>query len=574
MSQLTPKELNQLGDAAFYGIDQEKNIERAFTYYKEAADMNNPVGIYNLGKYYLAKNQYKQAIQWLKKATDLDYAPALTSLYEMYMTGQGVRKSKKKAFKYLKAAADLADVTIYHLMGYMYEEGLGTRANESLAFEYYEKSANNNQVKGMYRLGLLLLKQKNKEKEHENAFYWLDKAAHMHYKPAIKHCISLYEQGHTYVQKRSQLYLDEMAFHYLELLAKTKDVEALIKVAKAYETGKTYLSANHQKAFEYYRILHELDEIDGYLGLGKSYLYGLWVDKDYQKAKDYLEIASSRNNVEAKTLLGDIYRHGYGVKADYNLAKEHYLGAAEANHVDALINLSLLHYRNQIKNANPLQALTYINRAVEMESPKAYFWKGLYHELGIGVDKNIEEAMQAYKRAIQLGNNASRYKLANLLYRDLKKHKRSKRKMDATFEEIKTLLLTYIEAVDSDNRLKAMYVLAEIYQEDLFSQASQKTSRYYFELAAENGYGKAMNRLYEIYLDEDIQTSLDWLKKACENPIDGEAYYLLADLYEKGLGQIKKDPVQAQKLLAKSAKLNYSKAIEKLTFEGESKDEH
>ena len=574
MNQLTPKELNQLGDAAFYGINQEKNIERAFTFYKQAADMNNPVGLYNLGQYYLVKEHHKQAIDYLKKASDLDYTPAFISMYELYMKGEGVRKSKKKAFKYLKAAADLNDSAVYHLLGYMYEQGIGTRTSASLAYEYYDMSAANNHAQGMYRLGQLLLKGKDKDKAHENAFYWLDKAAHMHYKPAIYALIDLYGLPHPFLNKRSLLYLEEMSFHYLELLAKTKDIKALIKVAKAYEQGKAYLTVNLSKAFDYYRMLHELDDIEGYLGLGKAYLYGFSVEKDYQKAKDYLEIASSRNHVEAKNLLGDIYRHGYGVQADYNRAKEHYLGAAEANHVEALINLSLLHYRGQIKNANPLQAFTYIERAIEHDHPKAYFWKGLYHELGIGVDKDLQAAMEAYKRAIQLGNHASRYKLANLMYRDIKRNKRSKRKTDQVFDEIKTLLQTYIDAVDTDNRLKAMYTLGDLYLEEAYSQYSPKKSRYYYELAGEHGYAKAMNRLYEIYLKEDIPTALAWLKKACDQGQDGEAYYLMAMIYQDGLIGEKADPVYAQKLLAKSAKLNYSKAIEKLTFEGDHTHEH
>jgi TPR repeat protein len=40
-------------------------------------------------------------------------------------------------------------------------------------------------------------------------------------------------------------------------------------------------------------------------------------------------------------------------------------------------------------------------------------------------------------------------------------------------------------------------------------------------------------------------------------------------LYEEGQGSIPKDYAKSQKLLAKSAKLNYAKAIEKITFEGD-----
>ncbi|MFW5793962.1 MAG: tetratricopeptide repeat protein [Bacillota bacterium] len=563
----TPKELNDLGDKHFYGEGITKNIEVAYTYYKQAADMNNPVGIYNVGKYYEAKEAYKKAFYYYEKATELDYGKAYLKLYQFYLSGQGTRKSKKRAFKALKQAIDSQEVNAYHLLGKLYEEGIGTKKNFDKAYDLYELSANKNNKEGMYLFGEFLLKQKNKDREHENAFYWLDKAAGLGYEKAILRLKSLYNEPHPYLEKRSKLYLEEMIFHYDELLAKQADIAALKRVASAYFEGRTFLQANYEKAYKYFRALHEADEILGYLGLAKLYLYGLGINKNYDKALDYLEIASSRNNTEAKYLIGEIYRHGYGVEIDFNKAKIYYLAAAEDNLVEGLINLSLLHYRKQIKNSSFLQAFTYIKRAIESKSPKAYFWLGLYYELGIGTDKNTSEAIKAYKNAIQLGNNASRYKLANLLYKHIHTTKLSKRKQSAIFQEIKELLFTYLTNVDSDNRLKAMYLLGDLYQEDNFADKSAKTSRYYYELAAENGYAKAMNRLYELFKEEDFDRALMWLKKACENPSDGEELYLLANLYETGYKSINKDLVKAENLLTKAAELNYSKAKEKLMFE-------
>jgi len=568
--QLTPKELNQLGDKAFYGRDQERNIEVAYTYYKQAADMNNPVGIYNVGKYYYQKAEYKKAFDYFKKATDLNYAQAYIRLYQMYLKGVGVRKSKKKAFKYLKMSAEQHNIESYHLLAQMYEEGIGTRRQDDKALHYYELSASKNNVEGMYLLALYLLKQKHKDQNHERAFEWLDKAANMHHQPSILHLIKLYQEPHPLLKKRSTLYLQEMQFHYKELLAKTKDIDALKLVAKTYEFGETYVSINYRKAFEYYRILHELDEVEGYLGLGRSYLYGLGVDQDYELAKDYLEIAGSRNVYEAKNLLGDIYRHGYGVQADYEKAKSYYLGAAEGGNVDAFIHLSLLHYHKQLPHASQSQALTYIKRATEVDHPKAYFWLGLYYEMGVGTDKDIDSAISAYKKAIQLGNQASRYQLANLLYKQLKKQSLSKRKTEQGFEEIKNLLLTYIEGADEDNRLKAMYLLGDLFKEPQYSKSSDKISRYYYELAAENNYPKAMNRMYEIHHDEDINHAIQWLEKAVKQSQDGESLYLLALAYDQGEGYLSKDHQKAHQLLEQAAQMKYTKAIEKLTLKGDS----
>ena len=55
----SPKKLNDYGDQYFYGSGKNKNLETAFTYYKKAADLNNPVGFYNVAKYFSEKKQYK-----------------------------------------------------------------------------------------------------------------------------------------------------------------------------------------------------------------------------------------------------------------------------------------------------------------------------------------------------------------------------------------------------------------------------------------------------------------------------------------------------------------------------------
>ncbi|MCF7923500.1 MAG: hypothetical protein K9L64_00155 [Candidatus Izimaplasma sp.] len=562
----TPKELNDLGDKHFYGKNITKNIEIAYTYYKQAADMNNPIGIYNVGKYYEAKQEFKKAFYYYEKATELDYGKAYLKIYKFYLDGIGTRKSKKRAFKSLKTAIDNNEISAYHLLGKLYEKGIGTKKNPDKAYDLYELSANRNNREGMYLLGEFLLKQKNKDKEHENAFYWLDKAAGLGYEVAIHRLKNLYKLPHPFLSKRSELYLEEMIFHYDELLAKAKDINALERVALAYFEGRTFLQVNYAKAFQYFKLLHEADHTLGYLGLGKLYLYGLGVKKDYDQARDYLEIASSRNISEAKSLIGDIFRHGYGVDIDYNKAKEYYLAAAEDDFIDGLINLSLLHYRQQIKNSSNLSAFTYIKRAVEKDNPKAYFWLGHYYELGIGTDKDIDESIKAYKKAIQLGNNASRYKLAKLLYKQIRTTKMSKRKQASGFLEVKELLFTYLENVDIDNRLKAMYLLGDLYKEPNFALASEKISRYYYELAAENGYSKAMNRLFELFKESDFSRALKWLEKSCENPSDGEELYLLGKLYEKGYKTLEKDLVKAEKLFTKSAELNYTKAKEQLMF--------
>ncbi|PKK94694.1 MAG: hypothetical protein CVV60_05155, partial [Tenericutes bacterium HGW-Tenericutes-5] len=124
-NQMTPKELNEIGDQYFYGQGIDKNIEVAFTYYKRAADQNNPVGLANVGKYFLAKLNENQAFSYYEKSALMGYPLAFVKLSDMYLNGIGVKKNKKKAFKMMEEAANLNEIDAYHLLGQYYLLGIG-----------------------------------------------------------------------------------------------------------------------------------------------------------------------------------------------------------------------------------------------------------------------------------------------------------------------------------------------------------------------------------------------------------------------------------------------------------------
>ena len=137
----TPKDLNDQGDQYFYAKGPDRNIEMAFTYYKKAADQNNPVGYYNVGKYFIEKEQYKEAVDYLSKAKDLGYAKASIRLSDMYLNGLGFRKNKKKAFKMIQSAVEANDIQALHQLGVFYLHGIGCKKDEKSAQKYFEQSA-------------------------------------------------------------------------------------------------------------------------------------------------------------------------------------------------------------------------------------------------------------------------------------------------------------------------------------------------------------------------------------------------------------------------------------------------
>ena len=566
MVNQTPKELNDYGDKYFYGDGLEKNIEMAFTYYKKAADLNNPIGYYNVGKYFFEKEQYKEAVEYFNKARELGYTKAAIKLSELYLNGYGLRKSKKKAFKMLSQAVEANDIMAIHQLGKFYWEGIGCKKDEKNALKYFELSSENKVPQGMYLLGSLYLEAKQIKKDFENGFFWLDKAAENGEINAIKKLIDLYHNSHPYLKKKSMLYLKEMEFYYKELLAKKGDKAALEEVSYGYYEGNEYTKVNYEKSNIYFNELCRLDQTKGYLGLGLSYLYGKGVEIDYIKAKELLEIASTRSDLVAMNALGDIYRLGYGVDLNYQRAKDYYFEAAKSNETNALINLGLLNYRKQISGAKNELAKQYMMTASEKGNKLAHYWLGIFYEKGIGCERNLKLAESEYKKAIEANNEGAKYKYAQMLYENSKVTKMSNKKKNLVFLEVRDLLIEYINSpITSDvNTLYSMYMLGDIYQLKSFSLKSDKISRYYYELAATKSFTKAMVRMYFLLIEKEPEVAINYLKEAIKHPADGEALFEMGNLLYDGHELMDKDIGQAKEFYGKAAALNYQLAKEKL----------
>ena len=564
----TPKQLNDIGDQYFFGDQKERNIELAFTYYKKAADLNNPIGYYNVGKYFIEKEQFKQASEYLNKSKDLGYTVASIKLSDMYLNGLGFRKNKKKAFKYMNEAVIANDSLAMHRLGLFYEQGIGCRKNELDAKKYYQLSADNNITDGMYYLGYLYLEAKNIKREFETGFFWLDKASELGNELAINKLIDLYHESHPYLRKKSKLYLKEMEFYYLELLAKLENLQALEKVAMTYYLGSDVIKINNDKANTYFTRLHKLDNTIGYKGLGFLYMYGKSIDINYALAKELLDIAATRGDCGAMNALGDIYRLGYGVDINYSRAKDYYFEAAKAFETNALINMGLLNYRNQITGAKPGLAFQYMQQAVSKGNNNGYYWLGIFYDKGVGAPKDFKKAEESFRKAIETNNEGAKYKYAQILYDHVLNTKMSNKKKNICYLEIRDLLFEYINSpITSEiNTTYAMYMLGTLYSLDNYDLRSLKISRYYFELASKNKFTKAMVRMYNILKGTEPKVAFEYLKEAVKRPADGESLYELANLYLEGTEFVEKDISKAKELFGKAAGLKYHPAKEKLTM--------
>ncbi|TGZ98318.1 sel1 repeat family protein [Rodentibacter pneumotropicus] len=128
------------------GRGVEKNKEKAYWWFSEAAEMGNIRAINNLAMMYYSgdyvKKNIPQAIKLFEttaKAKDLD---AMMMLAEIYLK----QKDETKSFEWVKKATGLENPGAKLRLGIYYEEGIGTSMNKPLAALIYREILISNNI--------------------------------------------------------------------------------------------------------------------------------------------------------------------------------------------------------------------------------------------------------------------------------------------------------------------------------------------------------------------------------------------------------------------------------------------
>jgi len=97
-----------------YILDKAEENERALELYRLAAAQGNPAGQFGLGQMYASGEGVKQsnetALEWIRKAADNGYVPAIMQLAESYdKAALGLEIDQQKSLMYLRKAASLGN---------------------------------------------------------------------------------------------------------------------------------------------------------------------------------------------------------------------------------------------------------------------------------------------------------------------------------------------------------------------------------------------------------------------------------------------------------------------------------
>lgn len=105
--------MNELGLAYASGKGVKQSYPEAAKWYRQAAERNDPKGMFNLG-YLLnqgfgAPQDYAEAHRLYRAAADRGFAPAMSGLGRMYALGNGVPVDRVQAYAWFSLATALAE---------------------------------------------------------------------------------------------------------------------------------------------------------------------------------------------------------------------------------------------------------------------------------------------------------------------------------------------------------------------------------------------------------------------------------------------------------------------------------
>jgi uncharacterized protein len=314
---------------------------------------------FSLGKFGVGQD-YGEAVRWIRKAAEQNFAPAQNCLGVCYHDGLGLTINYEEAVKWFRKAAEQGDADAQCNLGTRYLRGEGVATNYGEAVWWYRKAAQQNLAEAQYNLGVCYRDGQGVEKDETEAYKLFSKAAEQNLAEAQCNLGNSYGNGRGVTR-------DYVEAYKWVLLAAAQGLsiakERLPKVESMLTRGQ--LAEGQKRAGDFKPrkdsssnalaaktkanpppelcAKAEAGEAQAQNGLGEAFYAGkLGVVKDAVEAVKWFRQAADQNLAAAQSNLGVCYERGDGVaKYEVEAYKWDLLAAAQGD-TKAKRNLSML----------------------------------------------------------------------------------------------------------------------------------------------------------------------------------------------------------------------------------------
>lgn len=436
----SPDGYYKLGLCVSSGFGCEKDLELAYEIFKKGAACEHPDCICALGICFEqglgCEIDYTLAFEYYSKAAELGHSAAINNLGGLYFYGHGVEQDKDKAISLYRQAAALGSPNAECRLGICYEDGTLGTPDSKLAFEHYKAAAKQNNSIALYKLAVCYDSGSGTEQNFAKAYRSYEKAA------MLGHVNAMYEAGKMALNGRGTK-KNLITAHKMFLSAHTTLPCAELELGNCLFEGLGTVR-NRAAAYSHYLGAFERDPslAEAAYRLGLCKLKGLGCDKDIESAYAYFTLGAERGSVDAAYMKGECEFFGVGCEINLEAAVDSFLSALELPNADptsiipSLINLGICYERGTGVNSDVQTALKLYKKAAELGDPNAMYrvghlmysspelknesssariyilraarknhlsamlTMGLFSEKGNGVQKNREDAIRWYTKAV------------------------------------------------------------------------------------------------------------------------------------------------------------------------------
>lgn len=156
----------------------DPELTRAMDAARARAAAGDAVAQFSLGALlYYGGTETADAIQWIRRAAEQQYAPAEFHLGQIYDFGFGVARDDRLALEWYRKAAAHGSAAGQRSVADFYQKGRGVSADAAEAARWYARAAAADDLRAQYQLGQMYFDGNGVPRDYESAYIWFTIAA-------------------------------------------------------------------------------------------------------------------------------------------------------------------------------------------------------------------------------------------------------------------------------------------------------------------------------------------------------------------------------------------------------------
>ncbi len=436
------------------------------------------------------------------------------------------KESPQQLAARIRASAERGDVFMQWTLGRMYNSGVGVSANAAEAVRWFRAAAERGNEEGQASLGDMYYAGSGVPKDHGQAVSWWVKAAQQGHAVAAKNAGASYQNGWGVpksVERAREMY---------KIAAATREPEASLWLAELYRDG-AFGAPDMTAACPLFKIAAEqglLYAMDSYAGCFNNDTTLVWIRK-----------AADGGLPRARFKLGMAMLNGLGMPKDQAGGAKLIIDSAPAVEEDTkpLLIAGTLYFNGVGVKKNIVEAVRFYRMAAERKDPKGQQALGEVAQKARDGKFGFTEANQAF---------------------DFLQGKGVPKDEAKGFARMK-------EAAEAGSP-GAIGVLAHLYHQGVGTKADPAMAAYYWHTAALLGVPAAKRDWGVIHcvadgVAKDESECLKWLREAADDG-DPESLYRMGKVHEEGdVGQ-PKDLAKARAAYKQAADAGFEPAKQAL----------